>query len=941
MDAIKYFRRFLALMFLPVAVTAQETNITGQLDSKLPVDPKVRIGQLDNGMRYYIRQNKKPENRVEMRLVVNAGSMQEDEDQLGLAHFVEHMAFNGTKNFEKNEIVDYLQSIGVQFGADLNAYTSFNETVYILPIPSDDEEILNKGLQVLEDWAHNVTFSEEEIDKERGVVLEEWRLGRGANQRMRDQYFPVLFKDSRYADRLPIGKKEIIENHDYEAARRFYRDWYRPDLMAVVAVGDVDVDQMEAKIKQHFNNVKPTKKPRPRTSYEVPNHNETYITIASDKEAAFTQIQLFYKADSETTETLKDYRRDLIYQIYNGMLNRRLNELRQSAEPPFIFGSTSFGGLVRDKSSYSSFAVVGQDGIEKGLQALLTENERVKRFGFTAGELDRYKKEMLNALEKAFKESDKTESGVYASEYVGNYLDAEPIPGIEFEYKYSQQVLPTIEIEEVNALASKWITETNRVVVVTGPEKEGVVLPAEEEIRKMLADAEKIEVTAYEDELSGSELMETKPTAGKVANSTTNEDLGVTELALSNGMVVVLKPTDFKNDEILMSAYSLGGHSLYGEDVAKSAENASGIINQSGVRDFSPTDLQKLFAGKTVRVSPFIGTYREGFSGSAAPKDFETMLQLVNLYFTAPRKDPEAFQSFKSRNKMLFQNLMSNPQFYFQDQVSKIMTQNHPRGGGFPTAVELEQIDFGKSYEVYRERFANAGDFKFFFVGNFNIAEITPLLETYLGSLPNINREETWKDLGIRPPKGVVKETLNRGTDPKSFVTIRFTGDHEYGKKANHAIRSLGEVLTIKLIEILREEKSGVYGVGASGSASQFPYQRYSMNISFPCAPENAEDLIAATFTEIERIKTEGVSEEDLQKVKEAQTRNREENLKRNRYWLNQLNAYYYNGSDLSTFNEAESLTDALTIGDIQEAAKKYFDLDNYVQIVLMPEEGE
>jgi len=918
---------------------SQEIKVSGDLNQNLPVDANVRTGVMKNGMTYYIRKNIKPEKRVEMRLVVNIGSLLEDEDQQGLAHFVEHMAFNGTKNFEKNEIVSYLQSIGVEFGADLNAYTSFDETVYILPIPTDDEEVLDKGLLILEDWAHNVTFSEEEIDKERGVVIEEWRLGQGADQRMRDQYFPILFKNSRYAERLPIGKKEIIENASYDAVKRFYNDWYRPDLMSIIAVGDIDVDKMEAKIKNRFGAIKNPKKARERTIYSVPDHEQTFVSINNDKEAAFTIIQLFYKADLAETKTLSEYRRDAIYQLYNGMLNIRLRELTQSATPPFIFASTSYGGMVRTKTSYTSFAVVGEDGIKKGLLTLIEENERVKQFGFTKGELDRYKKVVLNNYEQSYNERDKTESKSYASEYIRAFLENEPIPGIEYENAAIKQLLPGISLEEVNALANQFITKENRVVVITGPDKEGVVQPSEEEVLAMLNEAAELKITPYEEEDLGGALMTIMPKPGMVASTNIIEELNVTEISFENGVKVVLKPTDFKNDEILMSAYSPGGSSLYSDSDSYSANNVSGIINQSGVGDFSAITLQKMMVGKTVSVSPMLSTLSEGFRGNASPKDLETMLQLINLYFTNPRKDADAFQSFLARNKMLLQNLMSNPQFYYSDQSVKIMTQNHPRGGGFPTVEELDKIDFDKVFDIYKERFANAGDFTFFFVGNFTVEEITPMLAQYLGSLPVIDRKETWKDLGVRPPKGIVKKVVNKGTDPKSMVTINFTGEKKYDKKSNFYLSSLGEILSIKLIEILREEKSGVYGVGANGSSSKTPYESYTMRISFPCAPENVEDLISATMGEINKIKKDGVSEEDLNKIKETQRRDREENLKKNRYWLSQLGGYYRNNSDLSEFYDREKLVEALTSNDLKAAANTYLNIENYVQIVLMPEE--
>jgi zinc protease len=933
------FALLLIISCLTTPILGQEIKISGDLNNPLPVDAKVRIGTLENGMTYYIRKNTKPEKRVEMRLVVNTGSLLEDEDQQGLAHFIEHMAFNGTKNFEKNDIVSFLQSIGVEFGADLNAYTSFNETVYILPIPTDDEAVLDKGLLILEDWAHNITFNDEEIDKERGVVIEEWRLGQGANQRMRDEYFPILFKNSRYAVRLPIGKKEIIENASYDAIKRYYKDWYRPDLMSIIAVGDINVDEMEAKIKNQFSGLKNPKKARERTTYSVPDHEQTFIAITSDKEAAFTSIQLVYKADILETTTLKDYRRDAIYQLYNGMLNQRLRELTQTAEPPFIFGSSSFGGMVRTKSAYTSFAAVGEDGIEKGLLALIEENERVRQYGFTEGELERYKKVVLNRYAQAYNERNKSESASYAAEYIRNFLKNETIPGIEYENEAIKTLLPGVTLEEVNALADRFITKENRVVIITGPDKEGVIQPTEEEVMAMLDEAGQMKITPYAEENLGTALMSTLPVAGAVAATKTVDKLGLTELTFANGVKAVLKPTDFKDDEILMSGYSAGGSSLYPDTDSYSADNATDIINQSGVADFSAVNLQKMLSGKTVAVSPYISTLSEGFRGNAAPKDLETMLQLLHLYFTSPRKDSVAFQSYIMRNKMLLQNLMSNPQFYYADQSSRIMTQNHPRGGGFPTIEDLDKINFDKAFAVFEERFANAGDFTFFFVGNFTVEEITPMLAQYLGSLPVIDRKETWKDLGVRPPKGVVKEVINKGTDPKSMVTINFTGEKPYEKLSNYNLRSLGEILSIKLIEILREDKSGVYGVGASGSSSKYPYESYTMRISFPCAPENVDDLISATMAEVDNIKANGVSEEDLNKIKETQRRDREENLKENRYWLSQIGGYYRNHADLDGFYEREKMVEALTPDDLKAAANQYLNMENYVQIVLMPEE--
>lgn len=934
----KFFFVLLSNLFLATLTFGQEIEISGDLNSKLPVDYNVRVGVLKNGLTYYIRNNAKPENKVELRLVVNSGSIQEDEDQRGLAHFIEHMAFNGTENFEKNEIVSFLQSIGVEFGADLNAYTSFDETVYMLPIPTDNPEFIDKGLLILEDMASRVAFDPTEVDKERGVVLEEWRIGQGADQRMSDEYLPVLFKNSRYAERLPIGKKEIIETASVETIKRYYDSWYRPNLMSVIAVGDIDVNKMEADIKKRFGKLKNPKKAPERVVYPVPDHEQTLVSVNSDPEAPFTQIQLLYKAENVETSTISDYRRDLTYSFYNGMLNERLNELRQQADPPFLYAGTGFSSLVRSKSGYSSIALVGENGIERGIKSLVEENQRVKKYGFTQGELDRYKKEILNSFEQSYNERDKTESDVYAREYVRAFLTDEAIPGIAYEYAVVKEVVPGITLEEINKLAHQWITDENRVLIITGPEKEGLTYPSEDELLSILEEADALEIDPYEEEDLGTSLMTTVPVAGSVSATQSIEDLEVTELTLSNGLKVVLKPTDFKNDEILMSAYSFGGTSLYSDEDSHSADNAASVVNASGVSDFSAVNLQKMLAGKSVAVAPYVSTLTEGLRGNAAPKDLETMLQLAHLYFTSVRRDSAAFVSFISRNKMIMSNIMSNPQYYYADQVSRIMSQDHPRGGGFPTVEDLDKVELDLSLKIFRERFANAGDFTFFFVGNFTIEKITPMLNQYLGSLPATDDRENFKDLGVRPPKGVVKEVVNKGTDPKSSVTINFTGEKPFDKQSNYALKSLGELLDIKLIEILREDKSGVYGVGANGTSSKNPYQSYSLRIGFPCAPENVDDLIAATMAEIENIKTNGASEEDLQKIKETQRRDREEGLKTNNYWLGMLGAYYRNNSSLDGFYDYEKQIEALSSDDLKKAAAELLNMNNYVQIVLMPE---
>mgnify|MGYP001799340916 CR=1 FL=1 len=937
-----------ALIMISLVSIAQENRITGDiqqmLEQKIPADPDVRIGKLENGLAYYIRKNSKPEDKIEFLLAVRAGSTQEDEDQRGLAHFIEHMAFNGSKNFKKNELVDYLQSIGVEFGYDLNAYTSFGETVYMLPIPTGDDAIMEKGFQVLEDWAAGIAFDAEEIEKERGVILEELRTRRNASQRMLNKWLPIAYKDTRYAERLPIGKKKVIETANRETFKKFYDNWYRPNLMAIVAVGDLELDEMETQIKERFSSLENPDNELTREEYEVPGHEETRIAIVQDKEAAFTQVQLIYKQSvEEKMETLSDMRRQMTYNLYNTMLNARLSELRESANPPFLFGFTSYGrASFGNGQEYSSFASVSEDGVENGLKTLLVENERVKAFGFGAGELERAKKQLLNRYDRQAKEVDKTESRPYAMRYVRSFTSETTPSSAKFNYDLATKLLGGIGLDEINQYASKWIKDTDRVVIITGPEKEGLEPIKEERVRELLVEVTREKIEPYKDELAGSSFFTKKVTKGAINEEKNIDNVGVVQLKLSNGATVVLKQTDFKNDEILMSARSDGGHSLYGDDVFESASSASAIVAQSGVSDFSSTDLRKLFAGKTVRVSPFIGTYSEGLNGSSSPKDLETMMQMIHLYFTSPRKDEEAFESYKKQTLGFFQNIFSSPQNYFRLETSKVMSKNHPRASSFPTQEMMDKIDLDKAYEIFQERFADAGNFTFVFVGNFDLDKIKPLLETYIASLPSIERSENWKDLGIRPPKGDLEKVIYKGTDPKSQINIMYRGGlKSYDVNENYRLSSLGEILSNRLIDLIREEKSGAYSISTRGSISRTPYVNYNFSINFPTGPEKVDELMAAIYDEIDRIKKEGITQEDLDKIKEAQRIDRKENLKNNRTWLNSLRTYYQYDIDLGEFYDYEKRVEALTTKDIQQTAKKYLTDKNRYQFLLMPEEGE
>lgn len=926
-----------ATLAVAAPATAQQPSPDQMARMPLPVDPAVTVGELENGIRYYIRQNARPEQRAELRLVVNAGSVLEEDDQQGLAHLLEHMAFNGTENFERQELVDYLESIGMEFGPSVNAYTSFDETVYMLRVPTDDAEIVETGFQILEDWAHAVTLDPEEVDKERGVVIEEWRLGRGAGARMRDQQFPILFSDSRYADRLPIGKREILESFSQDRIEAFYESWYRPDLMAVVAVGDFDPAEIEERIRTHFSRMEPADDPEPRVVYDVPGHDETRFAIATDPEATSSQVALTWKQPVREEGTVGDYRQSLVERLYNQMLSDRIFELTQQADPPLVFGASGQGRFVRGSEIYQLFAVVRDGGIERGLDAILTEAARVDRHGFTETELERKKIEILRNLEQRFTEREKQESRGFASQYINAYLRGDPIPGIEFEYQAAQALLPTIRLEEVNRLASEWITEENRVVLVNAPEKEGVPVPSEERLAAVMEAVHTKEIEPYVDAVTDAPLVAEAPVPAEVTEEGGIPELEVTEWKLANGVRVLLKPTDFKDDEIVMRAYSWGGSSLAPDETVVPAQMAAVATSRGGVGEFSLVDLQKQLAGKVASASPGMGELTETMSGSASPKDVETLFQLTWLRFTSPRKDEDAFQAYTSQMESFFANRSASPRAAFFDTVSATMSQYHPRRP-LPGPEMLEKVDLDASFDFYRERFADASDWTFVFVGAFELEEMRPLVETWLGGLPTTGAGETWRDEGVRPPEGVVEKVVRKGIEPQSQTRIVFHGPFEFTSDNRLRIRLLAEALQIRLREIMREDLGGTYGVGINAGYDQHPEESYTLTVTFGSDPARAEELRGVVFDEVEKVKVEGPTAEELQKVKEQERRGRETNLRENGYWASQLMFADQSGSD-PRFLTDFGLIDSVTAEELMEGARRWLDTGRYVQVVLLPEE--
>lgn len=908
-----------------------------QSQATLPLPAEVRFGILPNGLRYYIQHNQKPENRVEFRLAVNAGSNQEEDNQKGLAHFVEHMAFNGSKNFSKNELVDYLEGIGTKFGAHLNAYTSFDETVYMLQLPTDKKEILDKGLTVLEDWASGLSFDTNEIDKERGVVYSEWRSGLGASKRMMEKYLPVVYYKSRYAERLPIGDTAIINTAPKERFTSFYKTWYRPELMAVVIVGDIDVDAMEKEIKQRFSGLQNPANAPAKQEYILPEHQKTLVSICTDPEATYSRAMLIYKHDAVPVNTAQGYRRYLMHALFNGMLNNRLQELMQQPEPPFFAAYSAYERETRANDAFNLTAVAKSGQTITALKALLTENERLKRFGFTASELALEKKSIQTYYENALEEKDKTESASLVQEYVTHFLGQQPAPGIAMENYLMQQFLPTITLEEINGLIKQFITEKNAVIVLTAPEAEKKFLPWENDVLAIADSVKKMAVTPYQEKVLQSSLLEKAPAAMPVVSSAYNKDYNITTLQLKNGAKVLLKPTTFKNDEILLSAYSPGGTSLYSDEDYMSADYSNAIVIESGVSDFDKISLQKMMTGKTAVVYPVVGELEEGFEGSSSRKDFESMLQLMYLYFTQPRKSADDFKSLMAKEKSANEHVLENPSAFFSHKLSQLMYNKNIRRG-LTTLDKLEKVDFERAYSIYRERFRDASDFTFVLVGNFQADSILPLLETYIGGLPSAGQKETWKDPGVAKKEGVVTSKNYMGKTQKSLVGIHFHGQKTWTPEDNFVFNAMIKILNIQLREALREDKGGVYGVSVGGNFAERPKQAYGITISFNAEPKQAEELVKVVYDNIDSLRQHLTTAEKLQKVKETFRREREADEKENDFWVNMIHYYDAYQKDIATLADYPKMIDALTAEKIKEAFRTYFDRKNYIEAILYPE---
>ena len=930
-----------------VALTATGSLAWSQApESDLPFDPEVLRGTLGNGLTYYVKENSEPRNRAQLRLVVHAGSVLEQEHERGLAHYVEHLAFNGTERFSGNEIVEYLESIGSKFGPDLNAYTSFDETVYNIEIPTDDPEVTETAFEILSDWAYAISFDPDEVERERGVVLEEWRTRRGAAARLRDLQFPVLFGESRYSERLPIGLPEVIEATTPDDLRAFYERWYRPDLMAVIAVGDFDPAQIVEEIRRQFapppegmarqaRAVRP-EPPTTRPQYAIPPHADPRVSVNTDPEVSVTSLRIYSKLPAETGHNLAAYRRLLEQSLFSMMLNARLFERGQVADPPYVGAGVGRGLLLANTAVLYASARLDEDGVERGLDTLLEEMQRVLRYGFTATELEREKANLLRSIESTWLERDQRPSQRLAGEYIRHFLEGEPVPGIDAEYELHQQLLPQISLAEVNQVAEPWRDLESTVALVSGPEAVAAGPQAEQALLVKLTSAADLEVAPYEDLASDLPLLAELPEPGSITAEQPLESIDAVRWTLSNGVTVIAKQTDFRNDEVLLTATSPGGTSLVADRDYLAAITAAAIVEGSGAGVHDRVALDKLLAGNTAAAKPYIGNLFEGFSGSASPEDLETLFQLVTLYATAPRLDPTYFAAYSSRLQSQVENRRSQPDAVFADTVRSALSQDHFRSR--PLTLELlEELSLERSTAVYEDRFQDFGDFTFVIVGAFDWDQLRTLAGNYLAALPAAGRQEQWQDLGIDPPPGVADRTVHMGIEPRSITQLVYAGEMEWSRPEAMALAALSEMFQIRVRERVEEEMGSTYSISVGAAAYRLPDPEYRLYVYFGSDPERTDELLEEVFATADWV-IDGSEQSYLDKAKELLRATREEQLRKNSFWLAQIKRVVERGEEYGVIPRFEQRLEALTLEQVTAAAQRYLRRDRYVRVVLLPE---
>ena len=938
---MKFNLRMLLVAFMALLVT---TVVAANDENKqLPVDKSVRIGKLKNGLTYYIRHNDTHKNLVNFYIAQKVGSIQEEEDQRGLAHFLEHMCFNGTDHFPGNSLVSYLEGIGVKFGADLNAYTSIDETVYNIDnVPVNVEGAIDSCLWILRDWADGLTLDPVEIDKERGVIHEEWRGYNSAMMRMQVRMLQDIFPGNKYGTRLPIGIMEVVDNFPYQALRDYYEKWYRPDLQGIVIVGDIDVNKMEKLVKKIFKGIAKAKNPAERVYYPVEDNEEVIFSQQIDKEQQNYVLQLMYKHEASPRElrnTVGEIRKNSVLNLAMSLLNTRFSEILSKENPPYLRAGVGYSdyGTSQTKKSFNVSVTCKQEQIMEAIPMVFTEVERARRFGFTEAELNRLKMSMLSGMDSWYAERDKRTNDYHAQNCIRHFLDAVSLMDPTMEYELSKEIVASITLDEVNAVIPSLHRKDNRVIVSYAPEKEDAVYPGKEDIEmllEMIASARGIE--PYEDNSIDAPLLAELPKGGKVI-TTEEGKWGSTVWTLSNGIKVVVKSTDFQADQITLAGYKVGGTNRYADSEIINLSMLSSLANIGGFGVFDATQLGKKLAGSTANASVGSGPLYDIVSGGCSPKDAEDMFQLLYLKFTSPRKDMKAFESLTTRMRNSLKDRNINPKTALSDTLTKALYDGHPRT--LPMlAADVDKIDYDRVLEIYKERTSDATGYVFFIIGNVDAEAIKPLVEQYIGALPCNGRVEEIVKSSVETRKGVYRNNFkNKMENPTGTEIMYYSGDMESTQKNRIVMSFLSQILQIVYTEEVREKEGGTYGVGVSGSVSRRPNEEYSLTVNFNMAPERREELAAIIVREFEKMAAEGPADEHVEKIRSYLLKTFEENQRKNSAWLNWLYSYYFENED--SYSNFEAIVNSVTKEDVRKMAEYIFSQGNFIEVSMVPAE--
>lgn len=931
-------RLFRNLLFVCISLWMFAGSVTAQ--KKVATDSTIKIGVLPNGLTYYIKHNAEPKERASFYIIQNVGAVLEEDNQNGLAHFLEHMAFNGTKHFPGKGILNTLQRHGVAFGRNINAYTSFEETVYNLSdVPTTHDGLIDTCLLILNDWCDYLLLTEEEIDAERGVITEEWRTRRSSASRIRNQWFPVVFAGSPFAVRDVIGDTTVIRYHDPATLRKFYHDWYRTDLQAIAVVGDVNVNEVEEKVKALFSAIAPIENPKPRPVTVVPAHDDVRFVLATDKEATSSNVMVFSRFDNNDgkSKTEDDLRESILETLFNSMSGMRIQELLQKENPPFVNGSTSIGGFVRGYDVYAMTVVANPNQEALALKTIALETERIKRYGFLNSELERAKASYMTRLESRYKERNKIPNDAYCKDIVRNYLTKSPLTSMEFDYAFALRVMPEITVEEIAQAAKKWMQFNNMSVVVAGP-SEGVTHITKEEALNILAEMKKMPVEPYTEASTATELISEPIKGSAVKKSKSLDAFGAVEWTLKNGAKVVFRKADYEKDRVDLYATSYGGMSLLDASALPSAIVTTSLVSSYGLGNTDAITLRKMLAGKSASVSPYLGELSEGFTGSSTPRDFETMLQLLYLWFEQPRFDETAHGAFLNRIRASMENSQKDPSKIMNDSLSQILTNYNPRQLNINTEL-LDKVSLEQIETVYRNRFTDADDFTFFIVGNMEQSDVKPLVEKYIGAISKNKRKENWVDQKLTLARGSVEKQIEIPfTTPKANVNVVFRNDIPYTMQNSLAMQILKSVLDLRYTQTIREEEGGTYGVRVSTSTSKIPVEEGVIRIMFDCNPAKADRLKSIAFAEIDKIVANGPTAEDFDKTIKNMLKNREQSLNHNSFWMGALQEYYSTGINMVGEENYEQLLKEMTIDDIKKFAAEFFENADKTDVVFVPQ---